>query len=225
MHQLLAIDLAGLLVAEGDTDRAIDSLKWLRRQIEADASARRFDAWGSSTVIDEHAGKVIPKELFERLHEIARLDARWPVGNAGLLHVYGYLLSTRLTPYGLKRARWLDGRLAMAYGLPDDGFLPLFDDTTLLERVTRETSALLGDETAPRRRETLRGAEATIAVRRDAGAECAAVAYGIDRGDGLRLITTFPVDARPDEFLATLGRARPRWNAVTRERRRPWRVG
>ena len=44
----------------------------------------------------------------------AGLAAAFPVGNAGLLHVYGYWFSDEPTPYGFKRDRWVDGALAGA---------------------------------------------------------------------------------------------------------------
>jgi hypothetical protein len=129
-----------------DLDAAATVPGWLVEQIEADASADRFSRWGRSTVVDENTGlPVISEELFAELHRIAGLDAVWPIGNAGLLHVYGYLLSTVDTPYGRKRDRWLDGGVARAFGLPDDAFAPWFvapsfaaaaRDSTPLERLT-----------------------------------------------------------------------------------------
>lgn len=77
-------------------------IPWLGAAIDADARAGRFGRWGRSTVIDENVeAAVIPEALFAALHARAGLRAEWPVGNAGLVHVYGYLLSTVPTPYGL----------------------------------------------------------------------------------------------------------------------------
>jgi len=129
-----------------DLDSAATVPGWLAEQIEADAAAGRFSSWGRSTVIDENTGSpVISEALFAELHRIAGLDAGWPLGNAGLLHVYGYLLSPVNTPYGRKRDRWLGGGVARAFGLPDDAFAPWFvapssatpsaRDSTPLERI------------------------------------------------------------------------------------------
>ncbi|MDA3147222.1 hypothetical protein JSO19_07495 [Leucobacter sp. UCMA 4100] len=115
--------------------------------IRRDAAAGRLAAWGRSTVIDENTGvPSFDEQLFAELHVAAGIDADFPVGNAGLLHVYGYWFSHVMTPYGLKRERWLDGKLAAALGLPTDAF-HLHDRgaTTPLERVMNATLALLTD--------------------------------------------------------------------------------
>jgi hypothetical protein len=109
-------------------------------QIAQDAAAGRFDAWGLSTVIDENVqAAVISSVQFKELHAAAGLTAVWPIGNAGLLHVYGYLLSTQVTPYGLKGDRWRDGELAQLFGLAPTAFLlesAAAAGTTVLQRVT-----------------------------------------------------------------------------------------
>jgi hypothetical protein len=86
-------------LATGDPAAAFGILPWLGTSIDVDAAARRFDAWGLSTVIDENTGtSVVAASVFRALHERAGIDARFPIGNAGLLHVYGYLLSTTRRP-------------------------------------------------------------------------------------------------------------------------------
>ncbi|MFB7892751.1 amino acid deaminase [Microbacterium sp. NPDC056044] len=182
---------------------------WLGVAIDVDAEAGRFASWGSSTVIDENTGgPVISPEVFAALHDRAGLDARWPVGNAGLLHVYGYLLSTVQTPYGLKRDRWLGGALAAAYGLPADAFVPWKGSSTLLSRVTDAATSLVS-------RATVRGPEPAtgglLALDRDGEQGPWALAYAVHG----RLITTFPV-ASADTVLAEWDEApaRLRWNAA-----------
>lgn len=131
-----------------DAAAAVGVLEWLTKSIADDRAAGRFDAWGRSTVIDENVGKpVLGRAVFEHLHEIAGVEAAWPIGNAGVLHCYGYLLTRTKTPYGLKRERWLGSDLACAYGLPDDAFVPWGSETTLLARAAGAASALLA---APR---------------------------------------------------------------------------
>lgn len=185
----------------------LDEFDWLGMAIDADAGAGRFGLWGASTVIDENLGApVISRELFDALHARAGIAARWPVGNAGVLHVYGYLLSRVVTPYGLKRDRWVGGRLAEAFGLDREAFLPWSGEGTLLSRVSAAATAP-GIPAAHRRH----GDRAALTMYRATGSSAWALVYVVD---GL-LVTTFSVssaaqileewDAEPD---------RPRWNAV-----------
>lgn len=207
---MIAILDAAARRARDDPDAVLGAHHWLGGAIEADAATGRFDVWGASTVIDEHTGTpVIAPELFAALHARAAIDAQWPVGNAGLLHVYGYLLSTAPTPYGLKRARWLDGSLARAYGLAGDEFVPWARPSTLLERVTEATSGLLARVTT--RSCTAGDLEATMALDRSTHDGAWALAYAIDG----RLITTFPVMERATVLAEWDEKPeRLRWNAV-----------
>ncbi|WP_259457114.1 amino acid deaminase [Microbacterium sp. AG790] len=212
---LARLDAAAALAAR-DPFAALNALPWLGASIDADAAADRFAQWGRSSVVDENTGTaVVPASVFDALHARAGVDARFPIGNAGLLHVYGYLLSTTPTPYGLKRDRWLDGALARAYGLAADAFLPwaLPTGETLLTRVTAAMAELLAR--AAVRREQLGGTEAIIAVDRPAASGAAALAYALTSGGSTRLITTFPV-AAVDDVLAGVDADGPRlrWNAV-----------
>ncbi|MFC7927837.1 amino acid deaminase [Microbacterium laevaniformans] len=217
--ELSRLDAAAAL-ATGDPAAAFDILPWLGTSIDVDAAARRFDAWGLSTVIDENTGtSVVAASVFRALHERAGIDARFPIGNAGLLHVYGYLLSTTPTPYGLKRDRWLDGALARAYGLAADAFLPwaLPTGETLLARVAAAATALV--ERTPVRRQRVHDTEAVIAIGRAAAsgpsALASALVYALVSGGTRRLITTFPVSS-PTAILDEVDAAAPRlhWNAV-----------
>ncbi|WP_285026065.1 amino acid deaminase [Plantibacter sp. ME-Dv--P-122b] len=187
----------------------LEECSWLGAAIDDDTAAGRFASWGASTVIDEHTGgPVVPRVLFEALHARAGIAATWPVGNAGLLHVYGYLLSSVPTPYGLKRDRWLDGALARAFGLPDDEFVPWARASSLLSRVTVAAQDLLA---RPVRTADGPSGRMRLALGDRSETDAVALVYGIDE----RLITTFPVasasavleewDAAPD---------RPRWNAA-----------
>lgn len=208
---------AAAALAPGDPEAAVARLPWLADAIAVDAAADRFARWGRSTVIDENTGTaVLYPALFDALHARAGLPARFPVGNAGLLHVYGYLLSTTPTPYGLKRERWLDGTLARAYGLPETAFLPWAERAggeTLLARIADAADALLA--TGDVHEEPVGDAVARIALGRRAAAGASALAYALDRGGKRHLITTFPV-ASADAVLAEVRSSAPRlrWNAV-----------
>jgi hypothetical protein len=206
VEPLAALDAASVAAA-ADPDAAIDALPWLADALARDAAAHRFDAWGRSTVVDENAGAVLPEALFAALHRRAGLVAAWPVGNAGLLHVYGYLLSTTPTPYGLKRERWLAGDLARACGLPADAFLPWTGASTLLARATAAARALLVRPDV--RREDVDGVPAVIALGAPDAGGTSALAYAV----GGRLVTMFPV-ADPVALVRDLGLPRLRWNAA-----------
>ncbi|HAM26500.1 MAG TPA: amino acid deaminase [Microbacteriaceae bacterium] len=194
-------------------------------QIAADALAGRFGRWGLSTVIDENIdAPVIDRATFERLHEAAGMGSAWPIGNAGLLHVYGYLLSTVATPYGLKRDRWLDGSLARALGLGPEAFLletASAAGDTVLERVT---DAVLPRLEAPHDDALLTFDSAatdgsavffrTTVVASPAGA---ALLYGVHDGTAMRAITAFPLADPSPDLLEALVSAPPRlrYNAAT----------
>ncbi|HEV7951736.1 MAG TPA: amino acid deaminase [Glaciihabitans sp.] len=196
--------------AELDPAGVLTETTWLGEAIDSDALAGRFDRWGWSTVIDEHVGgAVISPALYHSLHARANLQAHWPIGNAGLLHVYGYLLSTVPTPYGLKRQRWLDGTLAGAYGLAADAFVPWVSPRSLLERVTEAVDELRISSTV--REAMVGGATTSLALGRHFEQGAWALAYVVDG----RLVTTFPVDSR-ENVLAEWDAEAPRlrWNAV-----------
>ena len=218
------LDVAAHLAAT-DPAAAIDSLPWLAAALAEDHAAGRFSAWGRSTVIDENVGAaVLPRAVFDELHDRAGVEADWPVGNAGVLHVYGYLLSTTPTPYGLKRERWLSGEVERACGLEAEVLLPWAGTETLLTRATAVASALLARADAVT--EELVGA-AAVRAPGDAGTEptgrrtarialstptpdgTAALAYAVDG----RIVTIFPV-ADPAALRAGLGAPRLRWNAA-----------
>lgn len=195
-------------------------------QIVQDARVGRFAGWGWSTVVDENIGvPVIGRAEFDRLHAAAGMDAHWPIGNAGLIHVYGYLLSRVETPYGLKRERWEGGQLARAFGLPAQAFL-LADAAaageTVLQRVTDavmphlENSArangdilVFDDRVATGRGASFR----TVILHRafDAvPAVPAALLYGVHDGERMRAITTFPLASVSPESLSALEQDQPR---------------
>lgn len=203
-------------------------------QIVADAATGAFDDWGLSTVIDENIdAPVVSRENFERLHRLAKREAAWPIGNAGLLHVYGYLGSTVETPFGPKSARWLDGALARALGLSGDAFLPDRGDGTLLARVTaavlprlldpRPEVLLTLDQTSLDGSASAR----TVVIGApggggepdgvDAQPLAGALLYGVHEAGRMRAITAFPLAAASASFCQRLIDQPPRlrYNAAT----------
>lgn len=193
---------------------AVASLGWLTASITEDRSVRLFEAWGSSTVIDENVGApVIGRALFEELHRRAGLAAAWPVGNAGLVHCYGYLLSLTPTPYGLKRERWLGPDLARSYGFADNAFAPWLPGASLLARATDAASTLLA-EPAVVRTSSADGRETRVAVSAPTGAAALAYAVASSPGEAPLLVSTFPV-ADASTILTEFDAApRLRWNAA-----------
>lgn len=187
--------------------------------IAADALAGRFARWGLSTVVDENTGEpVIDGELFDELHRAAGIPARFPIGNAGVIHVYGYWFSTALTPYGYKRDRWQDGVLARLLGERADAFLLTGDgDSTPLQRVTAAALPLLEHPPASARGRAdvdLDGLKAR-AVLVGGDASSTAVVYGVDSGEGWRLVTMFPLSGSAEAVVREVSADRGlRWNAV-----------
>ena len=211
----------------GESPRAVLEGSLLARQIGQDASARRFSQWGLSTVVDENTGTpVISPELFAELHRLAGLDATWPVGNAGLIHVYGYLLSTVSTPYGLKRDRWVNGDVARALGLEASVFTPWFGPApqgTPLHRLAVALSTILdapdhaSDVEFVMHESSDRIVATTVLVRRP-GSGYSALLYAVDG----KLLTAFPFEISASS-IASLQAEPPRlrYNAVVDAPKQP----
>ena len=210
------------------TSEHVAMLELVCAQISQDAEADRFAHWGKSTLIDEFTGvAMIDRELSDLLHRVAGLKSEFPIGNAGLLHVYGYWFSEVPTPFGLKRDRWLRGELAEALGLPVDTFHLQHDSgRTLLDRVQSVMLPLLRRPPAG-----ARVAEAVVDGRLTRVVVCpspqpalssqsSALIYGIAPIGGgqsapISLITAFPFAGDPAFLLEDFSRnSTLRWNAV-----------
>lgn len=193
---------------------AVDSLPWLGASLDDDRTHGRFDAWGRSTVIDENVGApVIPRALFDELHRRVEVEASWPVGNAGLLHCYGYLLSLVETPYGLKRERWIGAALAAACGLSPDAFLPWHEGPTLLDRAGDAASAILASA-ASSHTSTIEGRRTRVGVTSERGPAALAYAVAAPSATVPLLITMFPVGDAGAVLTEVTSTPRLRWNAV-----------
>lgn len=193
---------------------AIDALPWLGASLDDDRDDARFDAWGRSSVIDENIDTaVIPRALFDALHDRAGVAAAWPIGNAGVVHCYGYLLSRERTPYGLKRERWIDDALAIACGLPADAFHPWRMESTLLARATAAASALLVSPAASAS-VVIDGRRTRVALSSPAGAAALAYAVAPTAGAESLIVTMFPVAEASAPLTAFTADPRLRWNAV-----------
>ena len=203
---------------EYSPDRLIDAMPGLAEAIRADRSGGVFERWGESTVIDENTDQpVLPPEVVIALHERAGLASDGRRGNAGLLHVYGYLLSTVATPFGTKGERWTGGGVARALGLPVDALLPPASPTPLsaltpiLESLLAhpESGLALVDESSA----TLVARTVIVVHGRHA-----ALVYGVGQDlHALRPVTVFPIDDAVG-MLSRLAAEPPRlrFNAVDR---------
>lgn len=193
---------------------AVEELPWLGAAIADDRRAGRFADWGRSTIIDENTGTpVIPRALFDELHRRAGVTGDWPIGNAGLLHCYGYLLSMAATPYGLKRERWIGSALAEACGLTANAFHPWRRGPSLLARATTAASALFAGP-AVGATQSVDGREALLALSAASGPAALAYAVAPTPSATPLLVTMFPVaeaTVPATEFRST---PRLRWNAV-----------
>nr|WP_296777435.1 hypothetical protein [Rhodococcus sp. (in: high G+C Gram-positive bacteria)] len=156
--------------------------------------------WASSTVIDDNVqAPVFDERVFSWLHRDVPDAFYFPIGHAGLMHVYGYLLSSVDTPYGLKRKRWLTADLANAFGLEPSFFYPVASALPLMERVASVVLPILTDPTAYRR--TILAFDETIDYQRrmrsvyvcDDVTNLTALLYGSVSGDDVQIVTAFPI--------------------------------
>mgnify|MGYP001576248246 CR=1 FL=1 len=79
-----------------------------------------MDLWGRSLNFDEGAQQVIvDPNIIDSLIRLFEAPPRQDsVVHAGVEHTYGYLFSLLHTPYGYKRARWVDGEIERGLGIP-----------------------------------------------------------------------------------------------------------
>ncbi len=121
----------------------------LEQEAPAVFAAMRRDAenqdllsfWGESLNFDEAARSVIVGDAVIRgFSELS--GVRPPRGengktvHAGVEHTYGYLFSTLKTPFGFKRARWVEGEMERGFGVSAGTFGPKSQEGTLLSNVT-----------------------------------------------------------------------------------------
>lgn len=103
-----------------------------------------------STTVDEHAGAaVIPDWFGEMIHRRAGLPFHRDLAHAGLTHTYGYLFSNTVTPYGLKRDRWINGDIAAVLGIDRRWLTGNPPAGTLLANATYCFASIAGFTTVP----------------------------------------------------------------------------
>jgi len=142
-------DIARLLIEENTQHRPL--LPILRTQassIMGQIAQDRLNPllqplWGQSINYDEYAKGVIvePSILATLTDAFGVPDPTLPgtphsTVHAGLEHTYGYLFSILRTPFGYKRARWVQGEIEAGFGLPTASLSPNTSEGTLLANIT-----------------------------------------------------------------------------------------
>lgn len=140
-RRLSLLSLAGLPVPGHEITELITG------HLERDsADADLLNRWWRSTVVDENTlQSVLEPEMFAWVDQFDAPSAEhtWPVSHAGLLHTYGYTLSTAWTPYGWKSDRYTDGTLAAFFGIDLDDLTPWAAEGTILSNLTHALDGLL----------------------------------------------------------------------------------
>lgn len=110
----------------------------LYQQIKSDSEDKALlVCWGQSINFDSGAKATI---LDHKL--IAELQSKFGIKNdnhfvhAGIMHTYGYLFSSLITPYGFKRTRWTKPTLNKGFGLNNLSLSPFAIEGTLLSNIT-----------------------------------------------------------------------------------------
>lgn len=112
--------------------------------IERDSNQNRnlLNLWGLSRNIDEShlsdGTRTVPANVIQFFNSILKVqyDQNSVFGHAGLTHTYGYLMSNLQTPFGFKRARYVNGELESGFGLPEGTLSGLPSRGTLLSNLT-----------------------------------------------------------------------------------------
>ena len=134
------------------------ALPEITSQLQADAQLGTFmDLWGQSINYDEYAkGEIVNPAILKSIYSLDQVDRpvtvdpliRGSIERAGLEHTYGYLFSVLSTPFGYKRARWVQGEIEQGFQLPKQTLSPLTQDGSLFANVTyfAGSIAFLNDE-------------------------------------------------------------------------------
>lgn len=167
----------------------------LLKQIDADrAHPHLAHLWGQSLNVDANTGTdIVEPRLLKALLERAGVLGKGESVHAGVQHTYAYMLSLLQTPYGYKRARWVDGGIERGFGLPAGALGPRAKEGTLLGNITFFMGRIaLAD--SPRRQEQL----STI------GQHAALRAYNYNRLQRRRVVERFVHEGNKVEIRTDL---------------------
>ncbi len=111
---------------------------FLSEQIEEDADSSLLDYWGLSLNFDENVrATIVDPKILTAIGSLCKRQIRFGRAyHAGLMHTYGYLLSTLETPYGLKRDRWMKATIENGFKLPRHTLGAEPNAGTLLQNLT-----------------------------------------------------------------------------------------
>ncbi len=115
-----------------------DKYPVMLKQMLADAlDPLLLSFWGESVNFDSGAKKIIVKDkILQDLESLFHLPSYDQKAHAGVIHTYGYLFSVIETPYGFKRARWIEPTLSRGFGFKEPNLSPFAKDGTLLTNIT-----------------------------------------------------------------------------------------
>ena len=93
--------------------------------------------WGRSLNFDSGARKkIVDDKIIQDLQAVFNIKNDNKIVHAGIMHTYGYLFSTIITPYGHKRKRWISPSLNSAFSMSENSFSPETIDGGLLSNIT-----------------------------------------------------------------------------------------
>ena len=126
--------------ASGDVGAALDGTAGdIARALDSDARHPEMLAlWDRSLALDELAhAPILAPAVVDALNARAHVAPReGDKTHAGVLHTYGYLLSTLPTSFGFKRARWVKRDVEQAFSLTAGALGPRPSTGTLLANLT-----------------------------------------------------------------------------------------
>ncbi len=117
----------------------------IERQIAKDQARKTWLAlWGKSINYDELArGTIVEPVILDPILARAGVEPRNErLVHAGIEHTYGYLFSVLKTPYGFKRARWVEDDIEGGFGLPRGTLGPQPKQGTLFANLTYFTGRI-----------------------------------------------------------------------------------
>lgn len=115
-----------------------DQFPNLCSQLRRDSESNVLSYWGQCSNVDDNTQtQIVDRKLLSVIGAIGKTSIRTNTGyHAGLMHTYGYLLSTLKTRFGYKHERWTSGVIERGLGLCEPVFHPLQCRGTLLQNVT-----------------------------------------------------------------------------------------
>jgi hypothetical protein len=137
--------IARVLPTASDIDAVLaETAPALFEEMKSDAKhPALLDLWGRAINFNALAGggfstdPILAPAISDDLNALFGVAPRKDrVTHAGVQHTYGYLFSVLQTPFGYKRARWVDGSVNAGFGLPAGTLGPMPNDGTLFGNAT-----------------------------------------------------------------------------------------